>query len=701
MPKENDNADKFTGLRGSDLLSYSKKVRDSALKKIKGSKKKKKEEVLKAYENQILNRLRERREIEYPNRNEIREDENFYDSCLTEHDNLGRAMPKFRDVKVNTLAKAIDYYSTLVTNKNYQGRIIPNMRSTYDSVDEMSKQQDAIAREYDLRYKSILGQNNWPKLLEEIVNAGCVSGVAYLHHGVRKSRASGMREFFMDVERWENVFTDGLEKPGGMRDANYAFLMKRVRAERLKALYPNLGKDIEEMKTSYTSDTSVTNDDFGSGYDGSYGNAHSQAGLFSTTSHKEHDTEYDNQIIVGQGYFYDTVSNEDSAEVVDACLRTYFMTDPNMTKIKLIVPPAPIYWHNQIPLCQLVYRRNQKTGMPYGPLIRNRRGLERVLTHLLRQMVRSTGGRSVKINYDAMQSALTGDVTPESMIRDIEKRLQQTNAVFFEHGASGSMEIIEHSGEVQAMGELLKIVNEMMKEGIAIHPTLQGEKTSVVSGRAMDQLSQQSEVGVAGLETSLKFDVIKRMGQQLVANIQQFNGAVDYGSIRDQGQDIQLGRGGEETMMGTDPRFDVISTVRGSTYSEDEQLRILQVMEKSTPSIQLPLLLLLVKSMPNAGELLEELKGIMKEFGMPIPQATMTDEEAQELAQSKQQEAQKAEEMRQAEVGKLTGETQATLMRAKASMLQAQQPANLREKELRDQIFRLSQKAIGVDKPEQ
>ncbi len=663
-----------------DALSFRGEIREQTLKRY-GPKSKQKEKLIEGIQSMIADRLTLRLEVEQRARQDMEEDEAFYTSSQTHWDKLLQDMPVFRKLKLNTIANAVDYTVGMLSSRNTMGLIIPANRVMHASQDEARKIEERIIREFDVRYHAIQDRMEFQKLRHKIIKSACTSGVGYFHHGIRRSLRNGKFEFFGECPNWRNVYTDGFSED--MNKAEFAFIVERVGTQRLLTRFPDNETDILNFSQGYSTERDPTR--------GHSSRDHYNFGhiLQNPNGFQEYDrSRPDRQVAYGRGYFFDEVNWK--GRPVAVCLYTSFVCEEDFSEVKLLTMPTHLYGHNEIPICQVKFGEEPDTGFPFSTIVRHRRGLERAMNSTLRTIMRLQGSRGVIVN---MQEALAQtDMTDDEIIKDYQKRLSHTTYALPEYGAINSLRVENYAADLQKHSQFLVALNELSKQSVNIHPTLQGEKTSVTAGTALDGLRKDTHRANADLHLSIDFDLIKRSAEQILSHIEQFNRLIDFGTISNRGQLIQLGSDGDLTIAGNKARFQIIAAERERIYSED-QLRYLEMfLQRASPEQAMPFIPFFMQNARGGNaEIVDDMKAILMKMGLPIAPSMLTQDEAKMVAQQEQAQAEARKQAAEIEMDKVRAETEAVRSRAEAQMIQASEPSqSQRERDMEAEIIRLT-----------
>ena len=668
------------------------KIREKAARMYRGEKRReiaKREELEKI----LAGYLRDQHNLESHNRAEMSEDERYYHSEDTQWDKFAQQQPAFRDLRVSLISTSVDFLTAHLAGQRIEGKVNVINKSVYNSPEDQQRVREHVAREYDMRLKSAFLQIKFDNLRAQMIENAHRAGCGYLHYGLTLHPQDGKYRIKAECPHWSNVYWD--TNSGDIHSSRYAFVLKRRRVHEAIAMWPEHTEAIKNLSNDHTLSLSLS-EYFNNGFY-NYGNNNN----FGTEMHRGDysasgsTSDEARSVTIGSAYFRDMVS-DDKGTVREILLFCKIATNSTFERVLLLSAPTPLFGHNMIPIVQLRASTNSKNGLPYAPMVRRRRGLERAATSTLRQMVRMTGSRGVVVNVDEV---LTGAGSQYKDVRDyvqdLTRRVQQPVFVLTEYGEKGAVRVEHMQQDKQKLHETLQTLTSLASETSGIHPAVRGQKSSVHSGTAIESVEEQSMNVMVESMRRLQYDVVEPLSNQLLSIIEQYGHNIALGGHNDPASNryIEFTQDGDLTITGNSAQFDITPMQRGSLYSDDERQLLQGIMAQGAPEIALALLPTFVKSMPNhSPELFNDIKHILISGGVPVAPSMLTDEERQALAQAQQQKQQQQQQMYELEMAEKQADIEGSKARAYAQRKGADEPSESEKtQELRNTIAQLSE----------
>ena len=637
--------------------------------------KKANDKYLKSIEEQLKRWLLGQRDIELENRRRQREGARYYHGEMTQFDEMARRMPALRDLKINVIRQNVDFISGMAKARATTGSV------ALQGVGMYSEPEIRIIREeFNRRLMVVQERTSWRYHRNRAIDSACQNGVGYVHVGVRPEVETGKLGFFCSSPFWENVYADTGKED--IAQGEFVLMVSPTdsaafirRHPKLKDIVQNLGEEFIVSKAS---------DEYGDGYHTGSGQSAAAFGGLYERGYPTGDWSR-RQIISGTGYYRDTVNI--GGMPIDIVLYCRFITNRSFNDVKLIAPPVYL-GHSRPPVARLMKAVRNRTNLPYSDMIEDVVGLARTQNALLRNTINLLASRGVVANIEN----LTDDAA-DVYLNGIAARLGQTVFVLPEKGEKGSLQVIKMSEDARNLSDIMQTIYGMARSSSNVHPALLGDKTNVESGAAMRRLQREAETAISTFYEKSDHDLTKPITEQMLAAIEQYNGAVDFGSINKGEQVIAMGSDGDSTIEGNRALWAIKQSNRDDMLDEGHQNLIQAMMSRSQGPELLAFYQLYVKAldMPDATELLQDIKSLAMQLGVPVLPSTMSDEEKAQQAQQAQQNQQIQMQQMMLAMQEMMAKIKNLEARSHAAMKKAEEPPDSETlREMRDTIARQS-----------
>lgn len=648
---------------GSDLLAWSEDMRIKARRRYKKGKELD-EAQRKAIESKILRELQDQMTIERDNRIEQVEDEKFYSGAVTSYDALGRLQPQFKDLKVPLVQKIVNSAVGRCAKRLVKGEVIAvNKSAANPGPQESQAMLDKAAKAYDLRLQVAQDDMRYEEVKKDAILSACKVGVGYVYHGIRQVPHTGKFQHFAKCPDWKNVYTDTTAMR--MDDAMYCYVLSKRPLQWVKARNPGEAKQIDKFAYDARANVAVDQEFSSNNYnpwiranyirDG-YGPLAMGAGV-------------QKEVYIGNGFFYDHFRDLND-QLRSVCLYCQFMVDSTISQVRLLTSPQHLLGHNRIPMQRLIFSREGLSGLPYSPLVRNLRGLQRSADNALRNINRLTGQRGAVVMVDGLPPT----IKQNEYLAQVRKELSKGSWIIpnFTNDPKG-IQIETHGEDLAKLHSSIGIYMSIAGNMAPSAPQQQGGSQEAQKG--MLAAYEVSDLEFFEFNQNIDTQLVRPLFEQVLSEVEQFSSIMDTGVLKENGRLIQLTNDGDYSIEGNRAFYRIVPRERSEAIIDEEREVLMDIIKKLPPEIGVALLPLYYKTLPHAGGgLLDDIKSILIKSGIPVPPSVLTEEERKLVAQLEEERA-KQEQMRmQVELMQAQAEVELKKAQAQAQIMNAAKP---------------------------
>ena len=304
-------------------------------------------------------------------------DEDFVDGKMPFGDDLN--IPEFiKDAAGNWIKPAVN----LLVGGLATRRIFPRVYALGgDANDKMYRR----AQTYDVIARGMITQARFHDFRRAALASAARSGDGWMRFGMRRERRSGELKVFANFMRWDHIFYDSaaVGANGDIDNGDWVADLRLLSLSRFIEERPE-HRQIAEACAEQRFEDSQSAVDPEYGLDGFYGGGSGILGGGTGDLRK----------YVTLGYMY--FKHEGRIFYYP------FLTDRGITKIYPLAKPVMPYSHGYFPFLRWVAGMFYDNNMPYSPIVRHKRGLQRMLVHMHWRAMRETGGRAFVFDKRAL-----------------------------------------------------------------------------------------------------------------------------------------------------------------------------------------------------------------------------------------------------------------------------------------------------------
>lgn len=632
-------------------------------------------------EEKILRTIQNERAMTHQNRVDMMEDEEWFDGVHYRNDTLAQTVPEMENLTHNIVRHPVEYIIATAKTLKLEGSVVPTGGSNYTD-----RQFEEIARAYDVRLKIAQDQGGFRKAKDRAIDDAAVAGVGYWESVLRYHRESGSHYVAYRHLPWKNVYKDSNVQ--GMEDARYCYHLQSVDMRAVLTAHPRHEQDIRQMSEEYSNLVAVDRGYHAYQHHLDNRDASVYGGGGHTTGMSEHTRP---MVIYGRGWFKEDMVDSNGVPV-QVTVRVIFIMDETFDRVKLLQDPKFVYGHNQIPVTEFGFAYRRVDNQPFSPPIRNLIGLQKTVRILLRFAILNLSSRGAIVDIESLPVGMD----PNQYVEDIENRLLQSVYVLPRYGEK-AVEVLENERRHDQLFAALTFCMNVAKESTGIHPQLMGEKTGVDAAVAMKRLADDAMRIQHRFFTHLT-EAVKHSSELTLSMIEQYGNKIEYPARQEGGRIIRATADGDRTIRGNRATFHVVPITREETLN-DALFAYVTELTKTFPNIGASMLPSMARMAPiaDALNLSDDLKGIVRAQGLPVPQSTLTPEEREQQAMQSQEQQQAQKAMQDAELRKVQSEAMKNQAAAMKSESDAVRPSESTElSELRDTIARLERENSGL-----
>ena len=564
-------------------------------------------------------------------------DQNLCNGRYFEDDELTRLNPKYRDLRTNLLRQPVQYLMQLAKERRIEGRIYP--ANGQFSPDEAKK----LAAEFDKRLQSVLNFTDYHAELFSASRDAAISGEGYLRERLRRTANGERLEFSVEYVDWRNIWTDARSRKSDLSDAKHLFFIQRMDTLEARMRWPEMIDDIAGLSNDSELRAPVRDeqeDYFLYGED-------QDLSRYSISDTKFERYRQGRPILyVGECYF--KIYNSKTAAT--DTYRCQFAYDENMDRMLMLRYPHVIpHAHGMIPFSRITFDRDDATNQPYSPLVRHRRGYEKVVTALLRMAVRMASSRGIVINMDELSRSSGGSRTVDKIVEEYRRELASATPVLKEYGAPGTLRVNNLNLDVDKVAKVMDSLLHLMQVQGAVAPELTGSASPNIAGVS---LAAKREEAVKAFPTFFESQdqAVKGICERLLSLIEQYSGDISYGGVIGPSGDItEMPDDEDASISGNRVKYHIVPQVSDRAILREQANALTAVIQKMDPKIAMGMMPILVEmsGVPDAQKWKVAFIELAQQNGVPIPPSLLTEEGRKQAEQDAQMAREKNERQEQ------------------------------------------------------
>ena len=597
------------------------------------------------------------RHLQAYDRSERRYDQILYNGKQPLDDTLARVMPKYSDLRWNSLRQPIDWLMSEIEDMNLRGTISPAGGYFTD------EQRKNLVSEYDKRLKSVLNYTNYDDQNYKAIKDAAICGEGFLKIGLRRMAANPQKlEFYCRHVDWDSVWVDSYSTEVDLSDADNLFLIKKMKYRKAIKKFGHKIADLSKLAFDQTLSRSV--------YDYQVANMNE---FTSTAENYENLGRFvsdvgDPDIYIGKAYLIDY--EPDTGQSV--LLQFTFAYDDSLENfLMLSKEPQMPYGHNRIPFVRVRFDTDFDNKQPYSPLIRDRRGKEKSLTYMMRIAMRMVNSRSVVVDKSSIE-AMGQD--PDTFVQNTLRNISNPTFVQLREGKD-SMEIYHNVVELEKITKFMEFISAQSERQTGIAEEARGKSSPSTSGRALEEKREQGLKGVPELLRNIRTG--HQWACQMILSIaEQYTHEIFYGDVVGPAETSQpVGSDGDFTIEGNAAIFTVNPRSFDKLLSENQANTLSSIIQQTQiPNLMARLMPILVEG-TGISDSQRMIKAINQALRMeniePVP-ALLSEQERIESEKAAKQEQAKREELERIQKQGMIAEVEKTESEAILNLAKAE-----------------------------